>query len=212
MFGRGKAAKRHPGNQRLRALVASRRQQFVQTKKSNEKRAIAKKIVSQIHALQPPGRFLTNVMDVAGGQGDSWAVAEEKMAEDKIMQRFRDSDKVWKKGQEQLEEENESEQDYSSDDGNEYEGSNQQDITALIAPRQGNDVDEVDLSRRWLSQPGTGEVVNHPSDVAAAFPTPGVSDETSFFGQPFQSENDRVINQQGVHESINGKSVVDERE
>ena len=90
LFGRGEATKKHPGNQRLRDIVASFRQQFVQTKKNSEKRAIAKNIVSQIHALQPPGRFLIKVTDVAGGQADIWVVAVDTMVEDKVMQRLRD--------------------------------------------------------------------------------------------------------------------------
>ncbi|KAL9184830.1 hypothetical protein ACHAXT_002607 [Thalassiosira profunda] len=88
LFGRGQAIMNHPGNARLRALVASRKPDFRATNAKAGKRAITRSIVAQIR--ENGGRFL--VEDAAPGRREAgaWTEASEERACKKVMHGLRE--------------------------------------------------------------------------------------------------------------------------
>ena len=111
LSGRGGAINSHPGNQRFRTMVDAHKQAFKDSKKRKYKRAIAKKLMNEIHNLTPPGRFLMEtdegkVRGVVNDDTDSihpliankvWVVMDSDKALSKVMHRLRE--KEWSRGQ-----------------------------------------------------------------------------------------------------------------
>ena len=61
LYGRGAPINNHPGNLHLRSLVNAEKVSAARanpSNKDNSPRAIAERIISQIHNQTPPGRFL----------------------------------------------------------------------------------------------------------------------------------------------------------
>jgi len=68
LFGRGFTISAHPGNRTLRKIVEDHKSAFLKAKKK-EKRIIARRIVDEIRALDPPGRFLIEDPSSANSEG-----------------------------------------------------------------------------------------------------------------------------------------------
>lgn len=67
LSGRGVNISGHPGNQRYRTLILTRKDgDYCEKYTTSEKRAVAEEIIKHIHSLDPPGRFLKREV---GGRG-----------------------------------------------------------------------------------------------------------------------------------------------
>lgn len=86
LCGRGGSINSHPGNERFRKLVERRKRVYLTARFKREKRLIASSIVSEIHKLKPPGRFLTR--DSKTGQ---WINIGDEKARDKTSQALREN-------------------------------------------------------------------------------------------------------------------------
>lgn len=93
LCGRGSGPNDNPGNIRFRALVATRKDEYLATTNRQRKAKIAREIVDVVYGFSPPGRFLRKA-DVAicrarGYRGDAWAVVNEETALEKAKQALR---------------------------------------------------------------------------------------------------------------------------
>lgn len=86
LCGRGGWINSHPGNERFRNLVKNRNREYFEARFKREKRRIASSIVSEIHALNPPGRFLTK--DLRSGH---WVNIGKEKAREKTAQALREN-------------------------------------------------------------------------------------------------------------------------
>ena len=86
LCGRGGSINSHPGNERFRQLVDKRKRVYLTARFKREKRLIASSIVSEIRALDPPGRFLQQ--DKASGL---WKDIGDEKARDKTSQALREN-------------------------------------------------------------------------------------------------------------------------
>ena len=111
LFGRGPAINAHPGNQKLRALVNSQKQNFLNAQTKKQKRAIATLVFNEIQSLQPPGRFLVEDSGLGPAKfinesfaysssnvhptilSKTWVCVEPEKALVKVMHRMREKDK-----------------------------------------------------------------------------------------------------------------------
>jgi len=93
LSGRGITINRHPGNERFRTLVkVFRDDKFCQSYSIHEKRAVAKEIMTHIHALNPPGRFLK--LERMSSHGEVWSILSECKAMQKTCQALRDCNRL----------------------------------------------------------------------------------------------------------------------
>ena len=76
LCGRGGATNAHPGNIKFRKLVAAHKLRYLAATKC-DKPAVAKDVVREWRAMDPPGRFLAKMDsksdEVGGGERDSLA-------------------------------------------------------------------------------------------------------------------------------------------
>jgi hypothetical protein len=86
LCGRGGNINSHPGNERFRLLVDKRKRVYLTARFKREKRLIASSIVSEIRALKPAGRFLSQ--DKKTGV---WKDIGEEKARDKTSQALREN-------------------------------------------------------------------------------------------------------------------------
>lgn len=86
LCGRGGSINSHPGNERFRTLVEKRKRVYLTARFKREKRLIASSIVSEIRALDPPGRFLQ--LDKQSGM---WKDIGDEKARDKTSQALREN-------------------------------------------------------------------------------------------------------------------------
>lgn len=86
LCGRGGSINSHPGNERFRILVEKRKRVYLTARFKREKRLIACSIVSEIRALDPPGRFLSR--DAKSGL---WKDIGDEKARDKTSQALREN-------------------------------------------------------------------------------------------------------------------------
>lgn len=86
LCGRGGSINSHPGNERFRRLVEKRKRVYLTARFKREKRLIASSIVSEIRALDPPGRFLAR--DPKSGM---WKDIGDEKARDKTSQALREN-------------------------------------------------------------------------------------------------------------------------
>uniref|UniRef100_A0A7S3KW51 DUF6824 domain-containing protein n=1 Tax=Amphora coffeiformis TaxID=265554 RepID=A0A7S3KW51_9STRA len=86
LCGRGGSINSHPGNERFRQLVDKRKRVYLTARFKREKRLIASSIVSEIRALDPPGRFLQ--MEKSSGL---WKDIGDEKARDKTSQALREN-------------------------------------------------------------------------------------------------------------------------
>jgi len=101
LCGRGVNIAHHPGNERFRTLVTSRRDEaYCTTYSASEKRAVAEDIIRHIHALDPPGRFLKRDGKgrVSRGLNGPWKELSEREAVKKTYQALRDCNRVDRQG------------------------------------------------------------------------------------------------------------------
>jgi hypothetical protein len=103
LFGRGGSINTNPGNERFRQLVDSRKRIYLTARFKREKRLIASNIVAEIHALNPPGRFLAKVPDPEAKKGERgahalvWYEVDLDKARDKTSQALREGAPVIRK-------------------------------------------------------------------------------------------------------------------
>jgi hypothetical protein len=96
LFGRGGSINTNPGNERFRQLVDSKKRIYLGSRFKREKRLIASNIVAEIHALNPPGRFLAKVPDPEAKKGERgahalvWYEVDLDKARDKTSQALRE--------------------------------------------------------------------------------------------------------------------------
>ena len=114
LYGRGAPINNHPGNLRLRSLVNAEKVSAARanpSNKDNSPRAIAERIISQIHNQNPPGRFLIDdpnasslVVATATVMGRNstihptimrkvWVVVDHEKAVAKVTHRLREREK-----------------------------------------------------------------------------------------------------------------------
>lgn len=86
LCGRGGNINSHPGNERFRTLVEKRKRIYLTARFKREKRLIASSIVSDIRALDPPGRFLTR-----DNKTGKWKDIGDEKARDKTSQALREN-------------------------------------------------------------------------------------------------------------------------
>jgi len=61
LCGRGGDINVHVGNERYRKMIEIRKMDYLTATYKREKRMIASSIVNEIHALVPPGRFMSKI-------------------------------------------------------------------------------------------------------------------------------------------------------
>lgn len=86
LCGRGGSINSHPGNERFRTLVEKRKRVYLTARFKREKRLIASSIVSEIRALDPPGRFLSRE-----AKSGLWKDIGDEKARDKTSQALREN-------------------------------------------------------------------------------------------------------------------------
>jgi hypothetical protein len=95
LLGRGNGSNHYIGNQRFRALVEERKEEYISTGKQKPKSRIAKEVLDQIHSLG--GRFLRRHEDKESVDSDiqegTWYVVDEKTALEKCKQALREQRK-----------------------------------------------------------------------------------------------------------------------
>ena len=97
LCGRGGSINCHPGNERFRQLVDSKKRLYLTARFKREKRLIASRIVDEIHALNPPGRFLTKIQVPGATRGKKkatdmrWYEVDIEKARDKTSQALREN-------------------------------------------------------------------------------------------------------------------------
>lgn len=101
LSGRGVNIAQHPGNQRFRTLITTfQDKDYCTAFSSGEKRASAMKIIEQIKALDPPGRFLKR--DGGGqlsrGLAGPWQELSDRDAVKKTCQALRDCNRQDRQG------------------------------------------------------------------------------------------------------------------
>ncbi len=103
LCGRGGSINTNPGNERFRKLVDSKKRLYLTARFKREKRLIASNIVAEIHALNPPGRFLAKVPDAEAKKGErgahalAWYEVDLEKARDKTSQALREGAPVIRK-------------------------------------------------------------------------------------------------------------------
>lgn len=93
LSGRGVNIAHHPGNERFRTLVTSRKDEaYCTTYSASEKRAVALEIIKHIQTLDPPGRFLKREGrgQVSRGLNGPWDELTERECIKKTCQALRD--------------------------------------------------------------------------------------------------------------------------
>jgi len=86
LCGRGGAVNSHEGNVRFRSLVFSLKEEYFSEKtRKLEKANIARRIMGQVHSLDPPGRFLKQDTSTK-----LWVEITDEKAKKKVGQAFRD--------------------------------------------------------------------------------------------------------------------------
>lgn len=85
IFGRGNAANHHPGNIRLRELIAVNKDKY-DGAPNDQKQALISAVIEHIESQNPPGRYLMKCNGV-------WHRADEVKQRRKTAQAFRDSQK-----------------------------------------------------------------------------------------------------------------------
>lgn len=96
LSGRGVSISSHEGNKRFRKLVSSHYDtNYCTTYKTNEKRAVADKIIAHIQGLDPPGRFLKRTGRNKSCQGleGPWEELSYQAALKKTTQALRDANR-----------------------------------------------------------------------------------------------------------------------
>lgn len=88
LCGRGGSINSHKGNEQFRDLVEKRKRVYLTARFKREKRLIASSIVSEIRAMDPPGRFLARKGNK--DQGYWYDIGDEK-ARDKTSQALREN-------------------------------------------------------------------------------------------------------------------------
>ena len=97
--GRGTTCNENPGNILFRTIVSRRKMDYVATKSRKAKSKIARELLREIRALEPPGRFLTRVDGPEAKRADCppgkevWKVAGDDIALEKIKQSLRRSER-----------------------------------------------------------------------------------------------------------------------
>jgi len=103
LCGRGGSINTHVGNERFRRIVESKKRIYLTARFKREKRLIAASIVEEIHALKPPGRFLTKIRSSKNddngdkkakkgkAQEQGWYEVEDEKARDKTSQALREN-------------------------------------------------------------------------------------------------------------------------
>mmetsp|Transcript_26365 Transcript_26365/g.38945 ORF Transcript_26365/g.38945 Transcript_26365/m.38945 type:complete len:662 (-) Transcript_26365:79-2064(-) len=86
LCGRGGSINSHPGNERFRQLVETKKRVYLTARFKREKRLIANGILAEINSLKPPGRFLTK--DPKTG---NWHDIGGEKARDKTSQALREN-------------------------------------------------------------------------------------------------------------------------
>mmetsp|Transcript_28897 Transcript_28897/g.63643 ORF Transcript_28897/g.63643 Transcript_28897/m.63643 type:complete len:293 (-) Transcript_28897:402-1280(-) len=93
LSGRGVNIAGHPGNQRYRTLILTRKDgDYCEKYTTSEKRAVAEEIIKHIHSLDPPGRFLKREVGGKRSRGLSgpWLVLNHDQCVKKVCQALRD--------------------------------------------------------------------------------------------------------------------------
>ena len=93
LSGRGVNIAGHPGNQRYRTLISTRKDEdYCEKYSTSEKRAVAEEIIKHIHSLDPPGRFLKREGGGRRSRGLSgpWEVLNHDQCVKKVCQALRD--------------------------------------------------------------------------------------------------------------------------
>jgi len=88
LCGRGGSINSHAGNEHFRQLVEKRKRVYLTARFKREKRLIASSIVSEIQALDPPGRFLARK---GGKENGYWYDIGDEKARDKTSQALREN-------------------------------------------------------------------------------------------------------------------------
>jgi len=86
LCGRGGYINSHPGNERFRKLVEKRKRVYLAARFKREKRLVANSIVSEIRALEKPGRFLAK-----DSKTGNWFDIGDEKARDKTSQALREN-------------------------------------------------------------------------------------------------------------------------
>lgn len=88
LCGRGGSINSHKGNEQFRDLVEKRKRVYLTARFKREKRLIASSIVSEIRAMDPPGRFLARKGNKDSGY---WYDIGDEKARDKTSQALREN-------------------------------------------------------------------------------------------------------------------------
>ncbi len=97
LFGKGKIALNHPGNDQFRTIVESWKKKYSNAKPA-DKRKIALEIIKIIESLDPPGRFLIEVSNESSGAcSGSWVQVNREKAIKKVCHRLREKKKESRK-------------------------------------------------------------------------------------------------------------------
>jgi hypothetical protein len=89
LSGRGKGTNSHDGNRQMRAFVADNKVEYLMPNRTKiEKARICARIVDQIRALDPPGRFLQKGLN--GDDPDLWTDVGDERARRKVGQALRE--------------------------------------------------------------------------------------------------------------------------
>lgn len=86
LCGRGGSINSHPGNERFRRLVETKKRVYLTARFKREKRLIANSILTEIKSLQPPGRFLAK-----DSKTGNWHDIGDEKARDKTSQALREN-------------------------------------------------------------------------------------------------------------------------
>lgn len=101
LSGRGVNIAQHPGNQRYRTLISTRKDaDYCEKYTTTEKRAVAEEIIKHIHSLDPPGRFLKREGGGRSNRGLSgpWDVLNHDACVKKVCQALRDCNRQDRSG------------------------------------------------------------------------------------------------------------------